>query len=554
MLYKDIRWFSPVVRKNYIYARNPHSGCNLRYNHCVDVVCFQGRYIAMWNANSTPAEGVAGQYNYIAYSDDYITWSVPEQVFTGSHCINPIAADYQWQPSLINVRDEYLLCAWCTIGGASNHLYISRSNDGILWSNKEIPNAPMALHGQVNAFPTNHGFISRTGRLIFPCSLPQMRPNGIGYSCSETKYSALIMSDDGGETWFWSDPIRCADFSAYGGETEVPGERFASVWEPMVYDAGEGKLGLLVRNSQAQDRCALSECAHQMLFASFSHDDGQTWTQSFPVEVETICSRNFTLGVRETSGMIMLQNDQQVRVPAPISLDRYHLAAFFSPMPDPDLLLPGPVLFPIGRAYYPNGFIQNGALYFAASAPGGIVCGTLEPLPDYATPFFMVREGRFPPEKSENGWLNLTCKETTIPLVLSTALTNAPCITMHFDFHIEACCEEDFPLLTVGGIDREGFILALACNQERDVLVVRTPHGEEHVLLAALGTEVHHIRVELGHEHSIVQVDALAEFSLPGKVLRKIAFGGLYTPQLWPDIAHNYSQIWIHANTVTLEG
>lgn len=99
MLYKDIRWFSPVVRKNYIYARNPHSGCNLRYNHCVDVVCFQGRYIAMWNANSTPAEGVAGQYNYIAYSDDYITWSVPEQVIHRlplhqSHCRRlPMAAE-----------------------------------------------------------------------------------------------------------------------------------------------------------------------------------------------------------------------------------------------------------------------------------------------------------------------------------------------------------------------------------------------------------------------------------------------------------------------------
>lgn len=81
MRYSHIKAYEPTVRQGYIYCRHPSASDPLRYNHDVDVIPFKGRYFALWNANHVAAEGVAGQYNVLAYSDDYVHWSKPVRVF-----------------------------------------------------------------------------------------------------------------------------------------------------------------------------------------------------------------------------------------------------------------------------------------------------------------------------------------------------------------------------------------------------------------------------------------------------------------------------------------
>lgn len=555
MQYSHLNFYRPRITRQYLYCRNESDPDILRYNHCVDMIRFKGKFWALWNANAAPAEGVNGQYNYLSCSDDFIHWSAPVRLFDNpEHSENPIHDDHQWQPSLINVRDEYLLCAWCVVGTAVPRLFVSRSEDGWHWTNHEVQNAPDALYGIANGFPTNHGYITSSGRLIFPCSIPYRFPDGQpGYTCYGCKYSGLLMSDDGGDTWFWSEPIRCADFTAYGENTDVEGEAFASTWEPMVYGLSGGRLGLLVRNSQGQDRFELKESAHRMLFYSTSDDDGSTWTPSLPVEVETVCSRNFTLGsdlVKD--GYIMLHNDQQVCVPTHIAGDRYHLGVFLTATEDPNTFLPGPVLFPQGIAYYPNGFVDKDTLYFGASAPSGILCGTLTPLPDFSRPFLMLREGRTLPEYLGDGVYNICSSACTIPLVLNRPLTEAQILALRFCVTVHAYDEQDYPLLTVGGVSRNGFILCAHCDADGEFVMACTTDGGRFRICPLHRGETLDIRVELTATFASIRINDSDAFTLPGWMIRKFAFGGLYLPQAWPDVARNYAQVLLDVNSITL--
>ena len=135
----------------------------------------------------------------------------------------------------------------------------------------------------------------------------------------------------------------------------------------MLFEQADGKIGLLIRNSTAQDNPERAEKPHRMLLYATSSDHGRTWTKARSVEVDTICSRNYAVsGVGTRDSLLMVMNDNHVRVPERISRDRYFLSLFCSPVCDPDLLLPGPVIQPEGgTAYYPNGFVDDGKLYVA---------------------------------------------------------------------------------------------------------------------------------------------------------------------------------------------
>ena len=103
-----------------------------------------------------------------------------------------------------------------------------------------------------------------------------------------------------------------------------------------------------------------------MLLYATSSDHGRTWTKARTVEVDTICSRNYAVaGVGTRDSLLMVMNDNNVRVPDRISHDRY-FSLYCVPVCDPDLLLPGPVIQPQGgTAFYPNGFVDDGKLYVA---------------------------------------------------------------------------------------------------------------------------------------------------------------------------------------------
>lgn len=545
--YTNLEVYAPRVRHGYIYCPHPGNKVPLQYNHDVDIVFFAGRYIAAWNANAAGSEGVPGQYNYVAYSDDFENWSEPRPMFADERCINPIDDDSQWQPAFTISRSGVLFCAWCAHGRPQT--YISSSRDGIHWENRAVQTAPDALRGKVLGFPTNHGLTLPDGRMIFPCSLPYLfrledfpkdkhqSVTGHDYTfwVRDTEYSGLLISDDDGENWHWSEPIRAADWAAFGEDPYERGTPFPTTWEPMVYEQDDGMLGLIVRNSTTQDTPIRPDKPHQMLLYCQSADRGETFGQALPVSVDTVCSRSFALGGADAGGgMLMVHNDHWCRIPVPMSGDRFHLSLFAAPVPDPDLLLPGPVVQPEnGWCSYPNGFVKDGRLHVAASYHG-IAYGIVEALPSFDAPFLMPRQGRdF--LYAQDGIYTFQSRAATVGLVLSRAATEAESVTIDFRHQVRAYRGDQTTILTVGGKVDRGFLLIARYDEARgsDVLAALLPDGTETVVTAISQGDWNEIGVTIARDTVQLLINGeAATLSIPG-VLRKVAFGGLYEPPLW---------------------
>ena len=194
--------------------------------------------------------------------------------------------------------------------------------------------------------------------MMFPCSLAEVEEK---CKPGHTRYAGVLLSSDGGKTWAWSEPIEALPWSRLGEQPDEFGGELVTIWEPMLFEQGDGKIGLLIRNSTAQDNPERAEKPHRMLLYATSSDHGRTWTKARSVELDTICSRNYAVaGVGTPDSLIMVMNDNHVQVPKRIPGDRYFLSLFCAPVCEPDLLLPGPVIQPQGgTAYYPNGFVDG---------------------------------------------------------------------------------------------------------------------------------------------------------------------------------------------------
>ena len=59
-VYRKLEIYRPTIKTNDVYFFHPAGKPALKYNHDVDIVRFKGRYLAAWNANAKPAEGVPG--------------------------------------------------------------------------------------------------------------------------------------------------------------------------------------------------------------------------------------------------------------------------------------------------------------------------------------------------------------------------------------------------------------------------------------------------------------------------------------------------------------
>ncbi len=545
-IYQPHAEISPV----YVNTASPRV---LRYNHDIDVVKFKGRYYAAWNANAAQGEDLPGQYNYMAVSDDYITWSDPYPFLADHHCVNPVSSDNQWQPVFINYRDEKLFCVWCDFWARKT--FVAVSTDGNKWKNSEVPNAPEALRGKVIGFPTNHGFVSSGGRLIAPCSLPPYFDDGkrfyeiegldykLGaaqYGVGISKYCANLLSDDAGETWYWSDPVEAVKWSEIGEDPSKHGGEDMIVWEPSVFETPEGRMGLLVRNSTSQNYPARKDDSHHMLLCGWSDDGGKSWSKVAPVEVETTYSRNVTLcGTPDNpSALLMVHNDNPVNSPARIPMDRYNLSLFVAPVPDPDLLLPGPLVQPAsGRAFYPNAFIDGQAMRIGyTTGSNSMYVSTIAKLPDFTEPFLMPRAGR-PGLEIEKDKAVFTQNFSTLGLVLTPELTRTESIVLAFQFQVNLVqhVEKYLPILTMGGKSRNGVKLVIAVEESGNKFKIGlleldgkfTPVDDFKI-----GTMVK-VKAVIGLSYVSAEINGKL-IQLPVEVLRKIAFGGLYAELTTP--------------------
>lgn len=528
-----LKIYQPNVKHADIYFPHPGKQPVLKYNHDVDIVKFRGRFVAAWNANETGRENVPGQFNFLSVSDDFERWTAPVRLFTsdgGSE--NPVDEDNQWQPSFINWRDEVLYSAWCTFTG--RRTFVSSSTDGVRWANREVAGAPASLRGQVVGFPTTHGLVTSRGVMMFPCSLPVAAEQ---FVVGDTRYAGVLLSDDGGATWQWSEPIQAAHWSDFGEDPAAFGGETVYLWEPTLFEQADGRIGLLIRNSTAQDAPEREERPHRMILYATSEDHGLTWSKARPIEVDSICSRMFAVaGVGGTDGLLMVMNDHHVRVPERISHDRYFLSLYAAPVCDPDLLLPGPLVQPEGgTAFYPNGFVDGGRLYLAYTYPGGIHSSVVQPLPDFGQPFLLPRGGRSG-LRIEDGIAYFGQRQSSLGLVLTPELTRLARLRVAFDINVNRYNGGAFPILTLGGKTHHGTVMRAAYSdaQRSDVFQVRAK-ANHWVDVAPFEMKAWcHLELELAESAFSVCINGSSPKAFDVALLRKICFGGLYEPPEWP--------------------
>ena len=545
--------YQPQVTLNDIYFPHPGAQPELRYNHDVDIVKFKGKFFAAWNANENRGEDKPGQYNYLSVSDDFAHWSKPVRMFTAAAgAANPVESDNQWQPNFINWKDQALFCSWCDF--VARRVFVAHSSDGIHWNNVEVPNAPEPLKGKASGFPTNHGLLTKQGVMLFPCSIPFTdTPRAL---VGKTRYAGVLRSDDGGTTWSWSAPIEAVTWTQAGEKSAEFGGDTITLWEPMLFEQADGKIGLLIRNSTAQENPERAEKPHRMLLYATSSDAGQTWTKARTVEVDTVCSRNFaTAGVGTPDGLLMVMNDNNVRVPERINHDRYFLALYFSPVCDPDLLLPGPVVQPQGGcAYYPNGFVEGGKLFVAYTYAGGIHSSVIAPLPDFSQPFLLPREGRAG-LKLEDGIAHFGQRQSSLGLVLTEKLTRQPKLHLVFDVNVSKYNGGDWPLLSLGGKMRNGTTLRVIYSEEAKADVFQIAiGGNKWADLAPCKLKTwHHVELELMADGLSVSINGAKAQSFKRALLRKICFGGLYVAPPWPMGMAGSSDVQVKLDSIKVE-
>ncbi len=538
--------YQPKVRHAPIYFYHPGAQPALQYNHDVDIVKFKGTFFAAWNANEGRGEDTPGQYNFLSVSDDFENWSPPVRLFTrDAGAENPVESDNQWQPIFINWRDETLFCAWCDYNARKT--YIATSTDGLRWRNREVPTAPPSLTGKVVGFPTNHGLLTSKGVMMFPCSLP---PIEVKCRPTRTRYAGVMLSSDGGKTWTWSEPVEALPWSKLGDKPEEVSEELVPIWEPMLFEQGDGRIGLLIRNNTGPGT------PHRMLLYATSSDHGRTWTNARSVEVDTLMSRNFTVsGVGTRDSLLMAMNDNHSRVPDRSPQDRYFLSLFVSPVCDPDLLLPGPVIQPEGgRAYYPNGFVDGGKLHVAYTYPRGIHCSIVEPLPDFTGPFLLPRGGRSG-LKIENGLACFAQRRSSLGLVLTENLTRQPELRLAFDVNIQSYDGTEWPVLTLGGKTRQGSVLRAVYSPEKKTDLFQVClHGDDWVDIAPFKMKTwNHVEVVLTEAGFSVSVNHSRAQSFTQPLLRKICFGGLYTRPEWPVGRQSSSDIRLKLDSIIVK-
>jgi hypothetical protein len=549
---RRLRIYQPSVRNQSIYFSHPGHRPFLKYNHDVDIVRFRGRFVAAWNGNAAHAEDVPGQFNYLSLSDNFQDWSPPVRMFSAeAGARNAVESDNQWQPNFINWRDETLFCAWSDF--VARRVYVAVSRDGRQWENREVANAPAALAGQACGFPTNHGLVTSKGILLFPCSLPftDTRRAIVG----KTRFAGVLRSEDQGRTWSWSEPIEAVSWSETGENPAEFGGELITLWEPMLYEQADGRIGLLIRNSTAQENPERQEKPYRMLLRAVSSDEGRTWTRATTVEVETICSRCYaTAGVGSPDSLLMVMNDNNVRVPQRISHDRYYLSLYCSPVSDPDLLLPGPIVqAPGGAAFYPNGFTADGKLYLGYTYPLGIHSSVVEPLPDFSAPFLLPRGGR-PGLFITGSIARFTQRQSSLGLVLTEPLTRQRRLQLDFRLAVNRYDGSDRPILTLGGMTRNGTVIRAVYVEARQADWFQVKQAEDRWLdLApfALGAW-NHFAIELSETGFSVAVNEAEPLALPTRLLRKICFGGLYVAPEWPVGMKNADEVQLDLDSIVL--
>jgi len=206
------------------------------YNHMASVEWLDGRFHCVWGGHAeTHLEGKPGQVNLWAVSRDFLTWSAPKHLaHTGTHALPRDAECVQWQPNLLNYRNQQLWCVWSfnSRNPDLDGLYLStmekRSND---WKHRRIQRRQAANGVPCSIFASQNPVLLASGRVLAPVTLNYRG----GSTNTVRRFNACFYTDDGGATWACSNPITTVD------DAEAQ-------WEPFFYEQRDGKLRAYMRN------------------------------------------------------------------------------------------------------------------------------------------------------------------------------------------------------------------------------------------------------------------------------------------------------------------
>lgn len=125
---------------------------------------------------------------------------------------------------------------------------------------------------------------TKTGRLIVPASLHALK----GEKFSQRGKVVCYLSDDVGRTWRPSETM-----------LEAPANLSTGFQEPGVVQLSDGRILMLLRNNSG------------VLYRSFSADDGVTWSEATPTELQTPTSPASFEMLPGTDTMLLVWNDHK---------------------------------------------------------------------------------------------------------------------------------------------------------------------------------------------------------------------------------------------------
>jgi hypothetical protein len=246
---------------------------------------------------------------------------------------------------------------------------------------------------------------------------------------------------------------------------------------------------------------------------------------------------------RSSSDLMLVANDWLPGYSRTLR-DRHFLSAYFSPVCDPDLLIPGPVIQQRGTTgHYPNGEINNGEMIISYSygvKPRAIYASRVKNLPDFTTPFFLQRESRpavVIDDKTQVAYFPETF--SSLGLVLTRELTEQKQLTLQFAvklltvpaFYPGQSKDEavnGMTLLTIGAVDHHN--TQIRVTRPLPPYHVEVLKNNQWMKIAEVGLrEPFRISVGISDSDYTVRMNDRAPVTIPGRLMRKINFGGFYT-------------------------
>jgi hypothetical protein len=294
-------YYSPTITHGVVY-NGAETANSYRYNHDSSIEYFDGKWFCAWNLNTNRLENVAGQWNAIATSDNFSTWTAPQREFSdAAYSTNPVAysagSSIQWQPNLLAISGK-LLCTWvCDVGTFVSY----KTSAAGKWTN--IPVTYSFTRGGVaytNLFPTQNPIKLPSGRIVAPAILSSAgstAPDQSGHFGGGATYpyrlATAMISDDDGASW------------TIGGVAEHP-SRAWGIWEPVFALQPDGVLRMFIR-SQIE-----AETPTAMMMTATSADEGMTWSTLVPAGLNVPIARPGIVNGGDKHGVkYLLQNDYE---------------------------------------------------------------------------------------------------------------------------------------------------------------------------------------------------------------------------------------------------